>query len=151
MSRNKFNKNDVKEMYLQVVEEFNLLPDSFLLTADSALLFLGLRESTDDLDVMVDASNINRLKVQGFEFDRKDLEESNPIKIKDNIDILYVEDAFHYEVDGIYIEHPFKILELKEVLKDLSHRPKEKRVQDLKDIDNLKKWIKDNKVSPYSM
>ena len=58
------NKKELKECYFNFLKEFDLIPTDVVVGAGGGLVLMGLRESTSDIDVSVDAEFFNRYREQ---------------------------------------------------------------------------------------
>lgn len=133
---------DVIRQYLQLSKALELKPSELVLNAGSAMVLLGLRKYTNDLDVSVPKEYFEKLKTRKAPHNGLlgeyvmwdglvDITETSTKVAKDGV----------ISIMGVYICHPFYLLEQKKLLVANPERKPEKLVQDNKDIKMLEELL----------
>lgn len=135
------NKEKVKEHYNALVATLGELPHNVLLSAGSALVMMGIRESTNDLDVDV-LPGVLKWASHGRGF----IEEENVsprVKFSDHIDLHELdENTGRVCIEGVYLYSPHALLIQKRHLAHIPNRPPIKREQDLMEIVQLESLVR---------
>jgi len=130
------NKEAVIREYKKLVDELGEQPHEVVLSAGAALVMMGVRDQTEDLDVDV-RSNIFKWLSNG----RKVIEEehvSPRIEYRSNIDIHELsENTGVVCIAGVWMYSPGELLIQKRYLANMPNRRFAKREKDLAEITQL--------------
>lgn len=123
-----------RKQILEVLKEYNFDKNEYLVISSAAMVILGIKETTSDIDIAVTHTYYNYLlKNKPCVFERVN-EYGKECYLIDNIVnfcTTYYEDNKIF-IDGIPVQEPQKILELKRSLN---------REKDKKDIRLIKEFI----------
>jgi hypothetical protein len=135
------NKEALLQEYFRTVALLKLKPFQVILQAGGALVALGIRESTSDLDLAIPRDVFNRLKrTHGDRIYMYGDVEVLPFTDVADLHIFTGQWPSNFETaDGVYVPSIKEQLKLKTTLYNLPGRTDEKREADLRDIAALKK------------
>lgn len=138
------DKEAVIERYITLLNELNEPARNLVLSAGSALVVLGVRETTADLDVDVPEGVFKVYERSGkFEVTAATLDISKRLKFDVDVDLhILDEDRGRACLNGVWIYSPNELLIQKRYLSNLEGRDAEKRAADLVDITALETLIK---------
>lgn len=130
------NREEFIQRYFAFCEELNLSPEDVLVSAGGALLMLGLREQTEDLDLDVDL-DIYEQHVTSENVAHSSLGEY--INYNEYIALHPMMCPIErMEIDGVYIYSIPMLIQQKCDMLDMQDRIPEKRERDLRDLESLK-------------
>lgn len=140
------NKDQVKKRYDALVEALGELPHEVVLSAGGALVMMGVRETTNDLDVdvrpgvfkwvakireIIIEANVNpRLKYDAY-IDLHELSEDTGLAC----------------IDGVWCYSPRELLLQKRHLSDIPNRTQGKRERDLMEIVQLESLVRSPRIT----
>jgi len=129
---------EVKSRMLQFYKETKLNPWEVAIGAGAALLYHGLREEANDIDISIPKKRFEKYRDQG-NFPK----DSYVVPYDEAID-LHVRENMVGSVQTIWgsFYSLEEIIDQKETLLKLPHRSPEKKAQDKKDIEAAKKKLK---------
>lgn len=130
------NKKDIITEYNAFLKKHKLQPSDFVIGAGGACLMIGLRETTDDMDMGLKQSLYEEMKDSG-KYKTSEFHGIIIVEYSKNIDLHPQEDGQTVMVDGVCCWSPQRVLDFKLKL----NRPK-----DQKDIMALRKYIKENRI-----
>ena len=131
-----FNKQQVISQYILFCKLSQLPPEKVILSAGGALVLLGLREKTADLDLDVPVAFYNKVKSDyGIGY----LKEGDRYRWDETIDIKPSLDIPSFCSEGVYCYTISELIKQKEYLLTLDTRPSVKKIQDKIDLMKLKK------------
>jgi hypothetical protein len=145
-----FNKAQLKERYQQVIDYLSEPPHTVLLTAGGALVMMGLREQTEDLDLDIPESVYNwcarsHPKVEG-------LGGITYVRMGDDVSFQKTtEERGLVCIEGVWCYSPREMLYQKQWLATHANRPENKRKQDLIDINQLRSLSTTTKFTARSV
>ena len=136
-----FNKQQVISQYILFCELSHLPPENVILSAGGALVLLGLREKTADLDLDVPISFYNKVKRDyGIGY----LKEGDCYRWDETVDIKPSLDIPSFCSEGVYCYTISELIKQKEYLLTLDTRPSVKKIQDKIDLMKLKRIVEDS-------
>lgn len=137
------DKQELEKRYLNFLSENNLAPERCLLASGGALMMLGLREQSSDLDLDVPREVYDQLLEAGYEETQIDSPcASHLIKYDDFIDVHAMPATVHGMVtNGIGHYTPIEVMAQKRLLRDWDQRSPEKSKADQRDIDNITRML----------
>ncbi len=123
--------------YTRLVTELGELPHQVVLSAGAALVMLGIREETQDLDVDVSESVFKWLALKHPIITEDNI--SPRIAYREHIDVhVFNENTGVVCVSGVWIYSPGEMLRQKLYLADIPNRTAGKRKKDLSEADQLR-------------
>lgn len=135
------NKEKVKEHYQALVTALDELPHNVVLSAGAALVMMGIRENTNDLDADVPTAAFkNEARKNGI----VEEENVNPrVKYTDHIELHELSEyTGRVCIEGVYVYSPHALLQQKRHLAHIPNRPPIKREQDLMEIVQLESLVR---------
>jgi hypothetical protein len=145
-----FNKAQLKERYNEVVDELGESPHSILLSAGGALVMMGLRETTRDLDLDVPQNIFTWAKSKCAK--GKSLVERELVRWADDVDLhLGDEHRGLVCIEGVWCYSPNEMLVQKRYLVSHPLRHSRKRLQDRVDIQLLEGMLSKTKFTSKVM
>lgn len=124
--------------YFNFCTEQNLRPCDVVVSAGGALLMLGLRNSTSDLDVDIPSHDYDRL-LKASKVGERVSSHGAYLDVTDVVSVHRIPDGIvPIRVFGVWIYPLEKLIEQKTKLSIAHDRPVIKAEQDLLDIQNLK-------------
>lgn len=138
------DKEAVVERYIALLNELNEPARNLVLSAGSALVVLGVRETTADLDVDVPEGVFRVYERSGkFPVAAATVDLGKRLKFDADVDLhILDEDRGLACLNGVWIYSPTELLVQKRYLSKLEGRDEEKRAADLLDIAALETLIK---------
>ena len=145
-----FNKAQLKERYQKVIDYLNEPPHTVLLTAGGALVMMGLREQTEDLDLDIPESVYNWCAgnhpvvegLGGVSYVRM----GNDVSFQKGI-----EERGLVCIEGVWCYSPREMIHQKRWLATHPGRTESKRDQDLMDIRQLESLSNATKFTARSV
>lgn len=128
--------------YKQLCVELGLEHKDVVLAAGAALVLLGLRKYTSDLDADVPVSFFEKLKEHRKPYDTivgEVIAWDEMVEIKPTT--KEIANGGKLNLLGVWIYHPEQLLKQKELLANDPRRPVAKSIQDYKDIQGLKELL----------
>lgn len=151
------DKARVVERYKELLNELTEPAHQVVLSAGAALVILGLREETADLDVDVPTgvflwafNNTNaRLRTAGEPLQRLMVEQGVPrFNLHADIAMHELSDTIGLVcVEGIWMYSPSELLYQKRALARSPDRDQDKRERDLKEVALIEQLIKEQKLT----
>ena len=138
------DKAAVIERYRTLLNELDEPAHSVVLSAGSALVLLGVRETTSDLDADV-PENLFRLYERSGKFTVREAAEgmTKSLKFDTDVDLNVLDtDRGVVCVNGVWVYSPGELLVQKRYLSKLPGRDEGKRAADLSDIASLETLTK---------
>lgn len=134
------NRSELKLLYMATLSRFHLTPMSAVLSAGSALVVHGIRETTSDLDLDVTDSAFRRI-LKSNRFPTSEFRGQTIIDVSPELSMHAMEASQRdvRVVDGIGVYSPTALLRQKRALAIHPDRKPEKVQQDLLDIAALEK------------
>lgn len=134
------NKEEVKQRYLELVKELGEVPHEVVLSAGAALVMMGVREETADLDVDIMPNSFKAIgRVKGIKTDGG----FTLIHYSDHVDLHEFDiSTGRVCVDDVWTYSPGEMLTQKRYLVNHPQRSEEKRKQDRLDIEKLETIVK---------
>lgn len=129
------NVNAVISLYNKTIKEIGGDPKDFVLSAGAALVLLGVRETTSDLDI--DVSNEIFDDIAILPYQKVLLEKTEVIKYNSQIDLIRTENKKTKIIKGCYCYTIEELIKQKQKLLKQEKRTKQKKEQDKKDLDKL--------------
>ncbi len=142
------DKQAVIERYKALLNELDEPARNVVLSAGSALVILGIRETTEDLDADV-SEGVFKFYERSGNYPTTAIMEGDKESIKyvtfdKNVDLHVLdEDRGLACIDGVWVYSPSELLAQKRYLSNLQCRSEEKRKTDLSDIVALESLIKE--------
>ena len=133
------NREQFINYYKSVVEELFEISDNVVVSAGGALLMLGLRESTNDLDLDVPENTFNAFKNESNVefFGTKEI-----VNLNEVVSLHRMEGSIKtVTVDGVCIYSVEELISFKKSLIANPLRNKAKLEQDFSDLEKLEKLI----------
>lgn len=133
------NREQFINYYKSVVEELSEISDNVVVSAGGALLMLGLRESTSDLDLDVPENTFNAFKNESNVefFGTKEI-----VNLNEVVSLHRMEGSTEtVTVDGVCIYSVEELISFKKSLIANPLRNKAKLEQDFSDLEKLEKLI----------
>ena len=137
------NKFEVIEQYTKLVSELQVPSNKVVLSAGGALVILGLRDTTKDLDVAIPASDFYKCVTnKGSDFVVDDNYGNWRFPYNDSVDMhVLKEDYPTIMVGNVCINTPMNLLEQKKWLLNNPTRSADKKRQDEIDIGKLNEYL----------
>ncbi|MCT4612090.1 MAG: HD domain-containing protein [Clostridia bacterium] len=131
-----------KEMIVKKLKGLNLDTSQYMLRAGTAMVMLGIKESTNDIDMGATKSYFREL-VEKYNVEPEFMTEDYRIEIEDGIEIYeeWIEEKAVI-IDGIAVATPEAIIEFKRGMG---------REKDLRDIKVIERFIEENKYEEVEM
>lgn len=144
------DKAQVVERYKQLLVELGEDARDVVLSAGAALVILGIRDFTTDLDVDVSPGTFKWLANSHLIITEEGV--SDLIKYRLDVDIHEFDDTIgRVCVDGVWMYSPSELLKQKRHLARMPNRKEGKREADLREADLLEKLIKGQKLTARVM
>lgn len=144
------DKAQVVERYRQLLSELKEEPRDVVLSAGSALVMLGIRETTQDLDVDVSTGVFKFLSRTNLVIVEEGI--SDLIKYGVDVDIHERDSSTGVVcVEGVWLYSPSSLLMQKRYLAKLPTRKEGKRETDLQEISLLEELIRGQKLTARVM
>ena len=139
------NKQELMDQYKLLVNELGEHPHHVVLSAGGALVMMGLREKTDDLDVDIQPS-VFKWAALG----RNVITEENVsprVKYKENIDLHELSETTAVVcIDGVWVYSPGEMIIQKRHLATLPNRAFGKRERDLIELTQLESLQRNSRL-----
>lgn len=130
------NKAEVIERYRELVEDLTLPPHQVILSAGAALVVMGIREETSDLDVDVPTSVFNWASNKFGVIENETV--NKRVQYTPLVDLHeYDENTGVVCIEGVWLYSPTELLKQKHWLTKLADRTDIKTQQDHRDIRQL--------------
>ena len=133
------NKHELKVMYLKFLKDTGLRVEEVALGFGGALVMMGLRDETSDLDLDIPEWRYQLFKVNEYPIhttpigECMDYNEFISVHRSTSQDCVYIE--------GVRVYSPMLLLESKRFLSTHPDRKQTKKAQDLIDIERLRTYI----------
>jgi len=146
------NKQEVIARYKELLDELEEDAQDVVLSAGAALVMMGIREETADLDVDVGKGTFNyiarsmnkKVVTSQIANDLLEYDETVDLHVRDeNVGVV--------QIDGVWVYSPSSMLVQKRYLASSPHRKPGKAEQDLEDIAALEAVMKEQKFSAKVM
>ena len=144
------DKSAVIARYHELLKELDEPAERVVLCAGAALVVLGIRETTKDLDVDIDPI-LFKFYARTYPV-KKEPNVNDMIAFKHDVDLHeFNPDTGIVCVNGVWTYSPSAMLIQKRYLAKLPNRPLSKREQDLEDIRQLEQVIKGQRFTTKVM
>lgn len=135
------NKSEVVARYAELVSELQLPSSKVVLSAGAALVVLGLRETTKDLDVDIPAKDFykhlgNKRVIVNSSFSDHRYAYNNFVDVH-----ILNNELMQIVREGVWIYTPMMLLIQKKWLANIGVRSESKIAQDLIDIEKLDNYL----------
>lgn len=125
-----------KDDLLKLLEELNFPKDEYYILSGASLVLRGMREEAGDLDLCISENLFNQIKDKyGLTDDKKN--ECGFYKISDNLEVV-VNQKENFKMEN---GEKYNLEDLKTIL---DFKIKRNKPKDQKDIENIKKYLKEN-------
>lgn len=151
----------VVERYKELLNQLGEPAQNVVLSAGAALVILGLREKTTNLNVDVPTgvflwafNNTNaQLKASGQTLQTIRVENGVPLfNLSDDVSLQELSDTTGLVcVEGVWMYSPFELLQQKRYLAKLPNRDQDKRERDLKEVGLIEELRRGQKLTARVM
>ena len=126
----------IKDDLLKLLEELNFPKNEYYVLSGASLVLRGIRKEAGDLDLCISLDLFNQIKDKyGLTDDKKN--ECGFYKISDNLEVV-VNQKENFKMEN---GEKYNLEDLKTIL---DFKIKRNKPKDQKDIENIKKYLKEN-------